>query len=263
VVILDELFTLSKVNRDVAPSIGDLLVVGVNDSGCPKCGSPQFIGLPATARAGNEAVLICNNCLHVLNLHDSSTQVQFAVEDRINLIIKLDGPIAASQRMASLFATSNSERPQRSTHQVDAPASLVPSSETKGDEAPEGFRTVSWIREYEAKLILSSYTNQRGYTLKSDDDSPIFETEFYPTDSPEAKKFRAQVLAVRIRKSGRRNVGWIRREEAQAVLDSYGAKDDVEFRHTQFGRGGLVQYFPAESPLVSKYRSQTRLLRRR
>lgn len=262
-VILDELFTLSKVYRDVAPSVGDLLVVGVNDSGCPKCGSPQFIGLPATARAGNEAVLVCNDCLNVLHLHDSSTQVQFAVEDRINLIIKVDGPIAASQRMASLLTMRNSESPLTSTHQADASASLGPSTATNSEEAPDGFRTVSWIRDYEAELILSSYTNQRGYVLKSDDENPIFETEFYPSDSPEALKFRAQVLAVRIRKSGRRNVGWIRREEAQAVLDSYVAKDDVEFRHTQFGRGGLVQYFPAESPLVSKYRSQTRLLRRR
>ena len=260
---MDRLLTLSKINPDISSSVGDLLVIGINDLGCPKCGLPQFIAVPATARGGSEALLICRDCSHIAYLHDSATQVQFVVEDRVNLIIKHDSPVSASRRMAALLEAQPDTVPASQVHASGSRKSATHQVALDAEDPPEGYRTVSWIREYEADLILSSYTNQRGYNLKSDEGTVFFETEFYPPDSSEAIKFRAQVLAIRIRKSGRRNVGWIRREEAQAVLDSYIAQQDVEFLHTQFGRGGLVQYFPSESPLVSKYRSQTRLLRRR
>jgi len=260
---MSEPLTLADVCPRVSRDKQDYLVVGVNDLGCYKCDRPQFVCIAATAQGANEAILACRDPSHLVVLHDAVSHVQYLIEDRLKLIMNQDGLVAASQRIAVLFSVAN----VGSSTRADAGNSFKKGTETAasdhGEQAPEGYRTVSWIREYEAELILSSYTNERGFSLRSDDGVVFFETEFYSLDSQEAQKFKAQVLAIRIRKSGKRNVGWIRREEARAVLDAYQSQKDISFLHTSFGRGGLVQFFSEDSPVATKYRSQTRLLRKR
>jgi hypothetical protein len=67
---------------------------------------------------------------------------------------------------------------------------------------------------------------------------------------------------VRINGQNRRVVGWIRREEAKAIIESEEARADVEFGHVKAGNGGLIQFFPEHLEVVKKYRSSTRLLRK-
>jgi len=78
----------------------------------------------------------------------------------------------------------------------------------------------------------------------------------------EVRKFKSNVQAIRINGQNRRVVGWIRREEAKAVIEAEDKRADVEFGHIKAGNGGLIQFFPEHLEVAKKYRSTTRLLRK-
>lgn len=242
--------------------LADHIVVGIADHSCTRCGDPLFIVVPSSDHTSQDASLLCCSEGSVQPLHDASFAVQQLVEDRIRLMIEGGGLSEASRRMVFVIGS------ETSAHQNTTPTinSSVGARSTKTSSidipVPQGFRTVSWIRQYEAELIVSSYDNERSFTLTADDGSVVFETQYFPGDSPEAIRFKAQVLGVRHRKNGTRNIGWIRREEAKAVLQTYDEQRSVDFLHTGFGRGGRVEFFGADSQAAQTYRSQTRLLRR-
>jgi len=241
----------------------EYLVVGICDLGCPVCSGVQIFALEGAAKSAADVSLVCLNCRQVCELHDSSSSHQQSVEDRVMLLIESDGLYAASQRArislkaittgTSIAVVVSDSGVDDSVHET---RSLAP------EEAPDGFRTVAWIREYEAELIVSSYRSERSYFLRDDEGVVILETRFHTAHSPESVRYKAQVLAIRHRKKGSKNIGWIRLEEARAVLESSADMKTINFFHTSFGRGGRVEFFPADSEIALKYRSQTRLLRR-
>lgn len=240
----------------------DYLVVGIADHPCTRCGGSLFLTVPDTAQSIQGASLLCSNEAVAQPIHDASFAVQQLVEDRLRSIYEGSGLVEASRRLATVL-----NQGKVGSHPAPRPTAAVePSTAARTSSVdvpiPSGFRTVSWIRQHEAELIASSYDNQRAFTLTGDDGSPVFETQFFALDSPEAIRFKAQVLGVRHRKNGTRNLGWIRREEANAVLQAYDEQRSIDFLHTSFGRGGRVEFFGADSDAARTYRSQTRLLRR-
>jgi len=243
-------------------AFADHIVVGIADHACTRCGDPLFMIVPGSDCSAQDASLLCCSEGFVQPLHDASFAVQQLVEDRLRLMIEGGGLNEASRRVGLVLGDKTSALP-RSTQPTNQSAGVSRTKTSSIDvPIPEGFRTVSWIRQHEAELIVSSYDNERPFTLTADDGSPVFETQFFPADSPEAKRFKAQVLGVRHRRNGTRNLGWIRREEAKAVLRAYDEQRTVDFLHTSFGRGGRVEFFGADSEAAQTYRSQTRLLRR-
>ena len=127
---------------------------------------------------------------------------------------------------------------------------------------PIGYRTISWIRAYEADAIIYSHKNKKNYELKNSEGETIFQCLFYPDDSEEYRKFKANVQAIRINNSNQRVIGWIRLEEAKAILDAVKGRLDVDFQHLRIGNGGKVQFFSEDLDVAKKYRSTTRLLRK-
>ena len=55
---------------------------------------------------------------------------------------------------------------------------------------------------------------------------------------------------------------WIRLEEAQAVIEANQLENSVDFRHIEFGGGGIAEFFPSTHPAAKKFRSNVRLLRK-
>lgn len=257
-----EVLTSGNLCREVDDQFANHLVVGVADHACTRCGDALFIIVPASAQSAQAVSLLCQSEGTVQLIHDSSFDVQQLVEDRVRLINDGSGVVEASRRLARVVAAKEARTPSA----VQQASSIKESTSTRSSSidvpVPQGFRTVSWIRQHEAELIVSSYDNERPFTLTADDGSPVFETQYFAADSPEAMRFKAQVLGIRHRGNGTRNLGWIRREEAKAVLQAYDEERSVDFLHTSFGRGGRVEFFGADSQAAQTYRSQTRLLRR-
>lgn len=128
--------------------------------------------------------------------------------------------------------------------------------------APKGFRHVGWLREEEAKAILEAYEQRKSQDIFNSQGQKKGEARYFADETPEAIKYKSNVHLVRLRKSGERWVGWIRLEEAQAILQALASKSNVTFGHKDFGKGGEVQYYPEESEMAKRFLSQTRLLRR-
>jgi hypothetical protein len=126
----------------------------------------------------------------------------------------------------------------------------------------EGFRNIAWIREYEARVIDYCYRNKVSHSLRNEAGVVIFTCNYFDNESAEFRKFRANCQAIRVRKKGDRTIGWIRQEEASAVLKAVANQADTDFSHIKAGNGGRVEFFPADSAIAEKYRSTTRLLRK-
>ena len=126
---------------------------------------------------------------------------------------------------------------------------------------PPGYRSISWIRYYEAEAIIHSYKSKSNFELKSDSSNIVLKCLYFPDDSEERRKFKANVQAIRVNNQNQRVIGWIRLEEARAVVEANKQRKDVDFAHIRFGRGGRVQFFSEDLEIAKKYRSSTRLLR--
>jgi hypothetical protein len=127
---------------------------------------------------------------------------------------------------------------------------------------PSGYRTISWIRGYEADAIIYAHKSKKNYELKNSEGEMIFQCRFYPEDSEEYRKFKANVQAIRVSNTNHRVIGWIRLEEARAIVEAVRLRMDVDFQHLKIGNGGKVQFFSEELEVAKKYRSTTRLLRK-
>lgn len=126
---------------------------------------------------------------------------------------------------------------------------------------PNGYRSISWIRYYEAEAIIHAYKSKSDFELKSDTSALVLKCLYFPDDSEERRKFKANVQAIRVNNQNQRVLGWIRLEEARAVVDANKLRKDIDFVHLKFGNGGKVQFFSEELEVAKKYRSTTRLLR--
>lgn len=136
----------------------------------------------------------------------------------------------------------------------------------EGDETnvaiPDGFSAVAWVKYSEAKAILVAFSEGEGQEYVNDRNVG-FRTTFFEVDHELARKFHSQVQLQRIAQGNVRKSFWPREEEMRALIEAQDTMKDVDFPHLQFGKGGKIQFLPEGHPAVKKYRSQTRLLRKR
>jgi hypothetical protein len=267
------------------------------DLSCTGC-SNQFVLISKNLLSefpGNFKI-ICVNCFKLKDFSDLNLEQQHVLTDRYKLISNIGIDIIAdsfgkllrvsskmsevqdnvelklSKVAANIKTLENLDSPFKKAPGKPFPAKLQTSASDlvdttlkKGEEdgaIPPGYRSVAWIRQYEAHAIKHSFEIKSDHKIKNDSGDVVFECLYFADDSFEVRKFKSNVQAVRINGQNRRVVGWIRREEAKAVIEADENRADVEFGHIKAGNGGLIQFFPEHLEVAKKYRSTTRLLRK-
>ena len=153
---------------------------------------------------------------------------------------------------------SESEVPSVTTMKIEVP------SLTASVPIPDGYKNVGWLRLHEAQAIEKAYKLEKDISVETTSGKIVFRAQFFPSSSKEAQKYYANVKAIRIKKLGQEGVvGWIRPEEAQAVIKANEDETGLDFDHAIYGKGGKVQYFSPESIEAKTFRSTTRLLRKK
>lgn len=273
-------------------SLNELLewnVITTVDLSCTDCGY-QFVLISEnllSAFPGNFKI-ICVNCFKLKDFSDLNLEQQHILTDRYELISNIGVDIIAesfgkllrmSSKMSAVEETvriklnkagvknktlEDSDSPFKKKF-MDSKSEVVDTSLKKGEDdgaIPPGYRSVAWIRQYEAHAIKYSFETKGDHKIKNDSGEIIFECLYFKDDSYEVRKFKSNVQAVRTNGQNRRVVGWIRREEAKAIIEAHENRADVEFGHVKAGNGGLIQFFPEHLEVAKKYRSTTRLLRK-
>lgn len=253
-------------------SISDWLFIGLTDFSCGSCDIFSLVIAPdVDSQFPSEYRFLCISCLTQKRFVDFPISQQSFLSEKFAFINEegLDKYASVTLRTfhtLKLLLGGLSEKSIKSFSQATelrAPSSPSPKGLRGNEDAPipQGYRSISWIRHYEAEAIIHAYKSRSDFELKSDMGKSVFKCLFFLDDSDERRKFKANVQAIRINNQNQRVIGWIRIEEAQAVVEAHASKKEVEFMHLKFGNGGKVEYFPEDSEVVRKYRSTTRLLR--
>ncbi|WP_199733531.1 AAA domain-containing protein [Micromonospora sp. BL4] len=125
---------------------------------------------------------------------------------------------------------------------------------------PAGYRSVAWLRPYEAGAVISSYRHRQDVPVRHDG-KMLGWARFHPITSAEARKHRANVRIDRAEPGGPRVVCWVRQNEAKAVVEAARNRQDSPVEDRDGSPEGMVQYFAPGSAAANRYRSVTRLLR--
>ena len=273
-------------------SLNDLIdwnLITTVDLSCSDC-SNQFVLISKNLLSefpGNFKI-ICINCFKVKDFSDLDLEQQHILTDRYKLISNIGVDIIAESFGKLLRVSSKMSEVQDSgklklnkvaanikiLENLDSPfkksiadidSEVVDTTLKKGEDdgvIPPGYRSVAWIRQYEAHAIKHSFEIKSDHKIKNDSGDVVFECLYFADDSFEVRKFKSNVQAIRINGQNRRVVGWIRREEAKAIIEADENRADVEFGHIKAGNGGLIQFFPEHLEVAKKYKSTTRLLRK-
>jgi hypothetical protein len=264
-------------------------LIATVDLSCSEC-SNQYVLISKNLVSDfpGDYKIICINCFRIKDFSDLDLEQQHVLTDRYKLIsnigvdiiadsfgklLRISGkmserqsaPNATSKKlMANIKVLENLDSPFKKIAPNTKPEA-VDTTLNKGEDdgaIPPGYRSVAWVRPYEARAIKHSFETKSDHKVQNDSGDVIFECIYFNDDAFEVRKFKSNVQAVRINGQNRRVVGWIRREEAKAIIESEEARADVEFGHVKAGNGGLIQFFPEHLEVVKKYRSSTRLLRK-
>jgi len=268
---LDELGLSSLEGWDDSVSNWDFL--GLTDFSCSTCEIFYLIIAPnLMASFPSEYQFLCISCLTKKRFVDFSMSQQGLMLDKFNLIeddgiekYSLESMKTLNVLKIFLGGVDESTRISGTVDNSKKSLSGILPRELRGqDEAPipKGFRSIAWIRFYEAEAIMHSYKTKSNFELKSESQTILLKCNYFPDDSEERRKFKANVQAIRVNNQNQRVIGWIRQEEARAVIEAEKSGNDVDFSHLKFGNGGKVQYFSPELDVAKKYRSTTRLLRK-
>jgi hypothetical protein len=220
----------------------------------------------------SEYQFLCISCLTKKRFVDFSMSQQGLMLDKFNLIeddgvekYSLESLKTLNTLKSFLGGANEATNVSTLTNESKKSLSGILPRELRGqDDAPipKGFRSISWIRFYEAEAIMHSYKTKSNFELKSESQTVLLRCNYFPDDSEERRKFKANVQAIRVNNQNQRVIGWIRQEEARAVIEAEKSGSDIDFSHIKFGNGGKVQYFSPELDVAKKYRSSTRLLRK-
>jgi hypothetical protein len=282
------------------PSLNGLLewrLIATVDLSCSECSNQYvLISKDLVSEFPGDYKIICINCFKIKDFSDLDLEQQHVLTDRYKLISNIGVDVIAHSlgkllRIASKMSGGQGESkvkynkiavsiktlenlntpikkvPEKlfpAKLQI-SPSDLVETTLKKGEEdgaIPPGYRSVAWVRPYEARAIKHCFETKSNHKVQNDSGDVIFECLYFNDDAFEVRKFKSNVQAVRINGQNRRVVGWIRREEAKAVIEAEEKRADVEFGHIKAGNGGLIQFFPEHLEVVKKYRSTTRLLRK-
>ncbi|MEH0823175.1 MULTISPECIES: AAA domain-containing protein [unclassified Micromonospora] len=125
---------------------------------------------------------------------------------------------------------------------------------------PPGYRSIAWLRPYEAMAALESYRHGRDTPIRHA--GKVLGWARHQGGTPtEARPTRADVRIERAEAGGPRFVCWVRQNEAEAVVRTASTRKDSPCDTDDGRREGLVQYFAPTSPAAIRNRSVTRLLR--
>ncbi|MEU4550753.1 AAA domain-containing protein [Micromonospora violae] len=125
---------------------------------------------------------------------------------------------------------------------------------------PAGYRSVAWLRPYEAGAVIGSYRHRQDVPVRHDG-KVLGWARFHPITSAEARKHRANVRIDRAELGGPRVICWVRQNEAKAVVEAARNRQDSLVEDRDGSPEGMVQYFAPGSAAANRYRSVTRLLR--
>ncbi|MFI1996073.1 AAA domain-containing protein [Actinoplanes sp. NPDC020271] len=127
---------------------------------------------------------------------------------------------------------------------------------------PEGFRSVAWVRPSEAEAAIRAYQTKV--------DAPVRENgkvvgwiRYYSDNSPDAIKYRANALLERASPSGARFICWLRESEAESLVRASHIRAGVPVVEFRRGAIGHVEYYSPATAEAIRFRSVTRLLRKR
>lgn len=282
------------------PSLNGFLewgLIATVDLSCSECSNQYvLISKDLVSEFPGDYKIICVSCFKMKDFSDLDLEQQHVLTDRYKLISNIGVDVIAHSlgkllRIASKLSGGQIESTAKynkiaanikTLENLDSPPKKVPgkpfpaklqtlpsdsvnTSLKKGEEdgaIPPGYRSVAWLRPYEARAIKHSFEIKSDHKVKNDSGDIIFECLYFNDDAFEVRKFKSNVQAIRINGQNRRVVGWIRREEAKAVIEAEEKRADVEFGHIKAGTGGLIQFFPEHLEVAKKYRSTTRLLRK-
>ena len=274
------------------PSLNGFLewsLIATVDLSCSECSNQYVLSSKDLASEfPGDYKIICMNCFKMKDFSDLDLEQQHVLTDRYKLISNIGVDVIAHSfgkllRIASKMSGVKSETKAKyntiatnikTLENLDSPFKKNPTT-TKPEAAdttldkgeddgaiPPGYRSVAWLRPYEARAIKHSFETKTDHKVQNDSGDVIFECLYFKDDEFEVRKFKSNVQAIRINGQNRRVVGWIRREEAKAVIEAEEKRTDIEFGHIKAGNGGLIQFFPEHLEVVKKYRSTTRLLRK-
>jgi hypothetical protein len=274
------------------PSLNGFLewsLIATVDLSCSECSNQYVLSSKDLASEfPGDYKIICMNCFKMKDFSDLDLEQQHVLTDRYKLISNIGVDVIAHSfgkllRIASKMSGVKSEtkakyntiaaniktlenldspfKKNTSTTKPEAADTTLDKGEDDG-AIPPGYRSVAWLRPYEARAIKHSFETKTDHKVQNDSGDVIFECLYFKDDEFEVRKFKSNVQAIRINGQNRRVVGWIRREEAKAVIEADEKRTDIEFGHIKAGNGGLIQFFPEHLEVVKKYRSTTRLLRK-
>ena len=250
--------------------ISDWLYIGLTDISCLQCEvfgvmiSPKLDGVfPADFK------FLCVSCLQQKRFVDFSLTQQNYLTDKYKLILeegleKHSNDSLKTHKILKVLFGYQSDEIKESSGSIPSKTFSVLEKSLRGNEdapIPPGYRSISWIRYYEAEAIIHAYKSKSNFELKSDSSALVLKCLYFSDESDERRKFKANVQAIRVNNLNQRVIGWIRLEEARAVIEAHKQRRDIDFSHIRFGKGGKVQFFSEDLEVAKKYRSSTRLLR--
>lgn len=250
--------------------ISDWFFIGLTEIPCIHCEVFGLIISPERESAfPSDFRFLCASCLEQKRFVDFSMSQQSYLTDKYKFILQdglekhADDALKTQNLLKVLLGDQSGKRKENSRANQNKQFAVM-ERKVKGNEdapIPSGYRSISWIRFYEAEAIIHAYKSKSDFELKSDSSALVFKCLYFENDSEERRKFKANVQAIRVNNQNQRVIGWIRLEEARAVVEAHKLRKDIDFAHLKFGNGGKVQFFSEDLEVAKKYRSSTRLLR--
>lgn len=171
-----------------------------------------------------------------------------------------EAPEAASTAGTEQYATGTQGQPDDETMRVSAGPSGGETSSWV--PVPDGYRSVGWIRPIEAQAAIEAYEAAADVPVKTAGQVTGW-ARYRDTLTTQNQVHNAKVELTRTRSDGERSICWLLHQEALAILQA-----DRRGRTTPVGEvggswTGLVEYFESGSSEAQRFRSPTRLLRRK
>lgn len=240
-------YTDSVVNA----KLGSWVVWGLYDGVCKECSTPLFLIAESDSTSDvSKTALICLSAKDIVRAPNYQLEVSNVIKSRLDLALDQLGVLGIN-----LGFLDASKVPQI---QVE----IGGVSESSDVPLPEGFRSVGWIKPDEAATVIKCFATKSNQELTNEKGRVVFVARYVPDSDPDSRKYHSNCEASRVKVNGGGRKMWIRESEALAVREADELRRTIEYSHTGFGNGGIVEYFEPSHPAAKRYLSTTRLLRR-
>ncbi|MFB9318910.1 AAA domain-containing protein [Cryptosporangium minutisporangium] len=141
--------------------------------------------------------------------------------------------------------------PARASHATDLtrPLPVVPEAADPGP--PGGYQEIGAIRPEEARAVLGAYRSRVDTPVQSGG-KIVGWACFYPDDSIEAQRNRANVEVMRQEEASTETAGWFTAREAAAIVAASEQRRDIPVVDPTYGEIGVARFTPdaPESPVT-------------